>query len=107
MLWALLLGYWIDTKSDDLWLVDFDRFRKTGKVERTLVSVGTSGQGSGTVIDGTLYLHTTKGAPKGRIVALIDVVGPEVRQGQLTPRQVVVNLFIASVLVSGGRRPSA
>ena len=65
----LLLGYWVDTKSDDLWLVDFDRFRKTGKVERAVVSVGTSGQGTGTVIDGTLYLHTTKGAPKGRIVA--------------------------------------
>jgi prolyl oligopeptidase len=71
----LLLGYWIDTKSDDLWLVDFDRFRKTGKLERTVVSVGTNGQGTGTVIDGTLYLHTTKGAPKGRIVA-VDAAQP-------------------------------
>jgi prolyl oligopeptidase len=49
----LLLGYWVDTKSNDLWLVDFDRVRKSGKVVRTVVSVGTSGLGSGTVIDGT------------------------------------------------------
>jgi hypothetical protein len=27
-------GYWIATKSNDLWLVDFDRVRKTGKVDR-------------------------------------------------------------------------
>ena len=66
----LLLSYWVDTKSNDLWLVDFDKFRKSGKVERTVVSVGVEGQASGTAIDGTLYLHTTKGAPKGQVIAV-------------------------------------
>lgn len=65
----LLLGYWIDTKSNDMWLVDFSAFLKTGKVEKKVVTVGVDGQASGTVIDGTLYLQTTKGAPKGRVVA--------------------------------------
>ena len=65
----LLLGYWVDTKSNDLWLVNFDRVRQTGNVERAVVSVGTDGMGTGTVIDDVLYLHTTKGAPTGRIVA--------------------------------------
>ncbi len=65
----LVLGYWIDTKSNDLWLVNFDQFRKTGRVDRKVVSVGTPGLAAGTVIDGTLYLHTTKGAPKGRVIA--------------------------------------
>ena len=65
----LVLGYWIDTKSNDLWLVDFDRFLATGTIDKTVVTVGADGQATGTVIDGTLFLHTTKGAPRGRIVA--------------------------------------
>ena len=71
----LVLGYWVDTKSNDLWIVDFDRFRRTGRVEKTVVSVGEPGLAFGTVIDGTLYLQTTKGAPKGRVVA-VDVAKP-------------------------------
>jgi prolyl oligopeptidase len=66
----LLLGYWVDTKSNDLWLVDFQRFLRTGSLDRQVVSVGSEGQAFGTVIDGTLYLQTTKGAPNGRVVAV-------------------------------------
>jgi prolyl oligopeptidase len=66
----LVLGYWIDTKSTDLWLVNFDDYRRTGKIERKVVSVGEAGQAFGTVIGGTLYMQTTKGAPKGKIVAV-------------------------------------
>lgn len=66
----LVLGYWIDTKSNDLWLVDFDAFLKTGKIDKKTVTVGVDGQATGTVIDGTLYVQTTKGAPKGRVVAV-------------------------------------
>ena len=65
----LVLGYWIDTKSNDLWLVDFARFLMTGKVEKTVVTSGVDGLATATVIDDTLFIHTTKGAPKGRIVA--------------------------------------
>ncbi len=65
----LVLGYWIDTKSNDLWLVDFDRFLATGRIDKTVVTVGADGQATGTVIDGTLFIQTTKGAPRGRIVA--------------------------------------
>jgi prolyl oligopeptidase len=65
----LVLGYWIDTTSNDLWLVDFDRYLKTGAIEKTVVTMGVPGQAFGTVIDGTLYLQTTKDAPKGRVVA--------------------------------------
>ena len=65
----LVLGYWLDTKSNDLWLVDFDRFLKSGTIDKGVVTVGTNGQAFGTVVDGTLFIHTTKGAPRGRIVA--------------------------------------
>jgi prolyl oligopeptidase len=65
----LLLGYSVDTKSNDAWLVNFDEFRKTGKIDKKIISVGVPGQVLGTVIGDTLYLQTTQGAPKGRIVA--------------------------------------
>lgn len=65
----LLLGYWVDTVSNDVWLVDFDAFRRTGQVHRRAVSVGVSGQAIGTVIGDTLFLQTTKGAANGRVVA--------------------------------------
>ncbi len=71
----LLLTYWIDTKSNDAWLVDFETFRETGAINKIIVSAGTPGHISGTVIDGALYLHTTKGAPKGR-VAVVDATAP-------------------------------
>src|SRR5262249_5891281 len=63
----LMLGYWIDTKSNDLWLVDFNQFLKSGVIDKRVVTVGVDGQALGTVIDGTLFIRTTKGAPKGRI----------------------------------------
>ena len=44
-------------------------FSTTGKIDKTVVTVGADGQATGTVIDGTLFLQTTKGAPQGRIVA--------------------------------------
>jgi prolyl oligopeptidase len=65
----LLLGYYVDTKSNDAWLVNFDDFRKTGKIDKKVVSVGVPGQVLGTVVGDTLLLQTTQGAPKGRIVA--------------------------------------
>ena len=72
----LLLGYWIDTKSNDLWLADFDGFLETGRLVKKAVTVGKDGQAFGTVIDGVLYLQTTKGAPKGRVIA-VDASHPE------------------------------
>ena len=44
-------------------------FSPTGRIDKTVVTVGADGQAVGTVIDGTLFIHTTKGAPRGRIVA--------------------------------------
>ena len=66
----LQLGYWVDTRSNDLWLVNFDLFRKTGKIDRKPVTTGEAGQAFGAVIDDVLFLHTTKGAPNGRVVAV-------------------------------------
>jgi len=72
----LTIGYWIDTQSNDLWLANFDDYRRTGTLTRKVVTVGRTGQASGTVIDNTLFLQTTKGAPKGRVVA-VDAANPD------------------------------
>jgi len=66
----LLLGYWVDTRSTDMWLVDFARFLRTGQVERVPLTTGEPGLVVGTVIDDIVWLQTTKGAPNGRVVAV-------------------------------------
>jgi prolyl oligopeptidase len=66
----LLLGYWIDTRSTDMWLVDFRRFLRTGHVERVPLTTGEPGLVVGSVIDDIVWLQTTKGAPNGRVVAV-------------------------------------
>ena len=66
----LLLGYWVDTRSTDMWLVDFARFLRTGHVERVPLTTGEPGLVVGTVIDDIVWLQTTKGAPNGRVVAV-------------------------------------
>lgn len=68
----LLLHYFNDTRSNDLWLVDFEAYRRTGFMMRTQVSVGTPGTAFGSVVPGpegdVLVLHTYKHAPRGRVV---------------------------------------
>jgi len=68
----LLLTYHVDTRSNDLWLVDFEAFARTGFLMRTEVSMGTPGTAFGSVVSGpdgdVLVLHTYKRAPRGRVV---------------------------------------
>jgi prolyl oligopeptidase len=78
----LVLGYWVDTRSNDLWVVDFERFRKTGQIEKTVVSVGVPGSVGGSVIDDVLYLKTTKGAAMGRLVA-VDAKAPDLAKARV------------------------
>jgi prolyl oligopeptidase len=81
----LVLGYWVDTQSNDTWLVDFDAFRRTGRLVKTVVSVGVVGQAVGTVVGDTLYLQTTKGAPTGRVVAAPVATPDEAHWREVVP----------------------
>ncbi|MEO8070243.1 MAG: prolyl oligopeptidase family serine peptidase, partial [Acidobacteriota bacterium] len=83
----LLLSYWVDTKSTDLWLASFDDFLKTGKITKKVMSQGTDGQASGTVIEDVVYLHTTKRAPKGRVVAVPAATPDESHWRDLIPER--------------------
>jgi len=71
----LVMVYWTGTDSNDIWVADFAHYLETGELVRKEVSVGESGTASGTVVDGILYLETTKGAPNGRVVA-VDAAAP-------------------------------
>jgi prolyl oligopeptidase len=66
----LVLGYWTGTRTNDLWVADFDAWLKTGKLEKKVVTVGGDGTASGTVVDGTLFLFTDQGAPNGHVFAV-------------------------------------
>jgi prolyl oligopeptidase len=66
----IVLGHWEDPSSNDLWLANFDEVRRTGKLVARVVTVGAAGLASGTVMGNTLFIKTTKGAPKGRVVAV-------------------------------------
>ncbi len=66
----LVLGYATSTRSNDLWVADFEAWSATGKLEKREVTVGGDGAAYGEVVDGTLFLYTNQGAPNGRIVAV-------------------------------------
>src|SRR5690606_30652952 len=55
--------------SNDVLLVDFAEYLRTGELRKVDVSVDTPGNAYGTVAAQTLFLHTYKGAPNGRVVA--------------------------------------
>ena len=65
----LLLYYSTGANSNDVWLADFEAYRRNGELEKVDVSVGTAGNAYGVVAGDTLLLNTYKGAPNGRVVA--------------------------------------
>ncbi len=83
----LVLGYWTDTRSNDLWLASFDDFLRTGRVDRRVVSTGSEGVAAGTVIGESLYLQTTKGAPNGRVVAAPVATPDETHWRDIVPER--------------------
>ena len=82
----IALQYWTGTNSNDLWVADFDAFRKRGKLEKREISVGKEGTISGWTVGDTLYLLTTQGAPNGRIDTL-DLRAPGAKPLTLIPER--------------------
>ena len=63
-------------QANDLWVADLEEWRRTGEVRRIEIATGLDGRFDPIdVMDGTLYLTSTFGSPKGRIVA-IDLAKP-------------------------------
>ena len=71
----LILGYYTGTKSNDLWCIDLDRWRRSGEFVTSEIIVGDDSMSSGPVFGDTLFMRTTAGAPQGRIFA-VDLTRP-------------------------------
>ncbi len=72
----LVLSYFTSTNSNDLWVADFERYLATGELVKREISVGRDGWAFGQVAAGKLFVHTTQGAPNGR-VDVVDLASGE------------------------------
>lgn len=67
----LILSYWTGTSTNDLWVVDFDRWRRTGEFVRETIAEGLPATfAGGPIIGDTLVMRTTLDAPNGKILAV-------------------------------------
>lgn len=66
----LSVSYYTDTRNNDLWVVDFAHWQKTGELLGEFITVGEKAQSNGTAIGNTYYMFTTLDAPNGRIVKI-------------------------------------
>lgn len=64
----LLLGYARGWGRNDLWVCDFEHWRRTGELRRTPVAEGRDAAYVAHIVGEDLYLFTTEGAPEGRLV---------------------------------------
>jgi len=64
---TLVLYYYTSTRSNDAWVADFGQFLETGDLEKKEISVGREGTMFGTAVGGQFFVHTTQGAPNGRV----------------------------------------
>ena len=71
----LILGYWTGTDANDLWAADLDRWRRSGELRRVPIVTGQPFQSFGPVSGNSLFMQTTLGAPRGRVVA-VDLTDP-------------------------------
>lgn len=71
----LVLSYATDTRNNDLWVADFENFKKTGKVDRIDIMVGEKASAGADIVGNTMFLQATLDAPNGRVFA-IDLNNP-------------------------------
>lgn len=72
----LVLSYWTSTRANDLWIADFDRWRRTGEFVRVEIAKGLDASFSGPIVGDTMFLETTLDAPNGRVFA-VDLHQPQ------------------------------
>lgn len=72
----LLVGEYTSTRANDLWVVDLDRWRRTGELVKTPILVGKDATAAGPILGDTLFMQTTFEAPRGRVVA-VDLARPD------------------------------
>lgn len=78
----LIFGYWQSTKSNDLWVVDADHFRRTGQQLKKDIAIGKDGTFGGNINGDILYMQTTWNAPNGAVY-MVDLNQPEEKNWKL------------------------
>ena len=80
--WAIL-GYWTGSGTNDLWVIDFQEWLRTGKSDRKLILVGKQAQSGlfdvyepgDPIVGDTYYMTTNLDAPHKKVVA-VDLKDP-------------------------------
>ncbi|MFG0330501.1 MAG: prolyl oligopeptidase family protein [Phycisphaerales bacterium] len=72
--WMMLMD-WTGTNKNDLFVVDFDRWRRSGEFDPIPIAEGLEATFSGSVYGDTLYMETTLDAPN-RMVYAVDLNRP-------------------------------
>jgi prolyl oligopeptidase len=72
----LILTYYTGTDSNDLFVVDLERWFEDGTFEPVTIVEGERAQSEGFVVDNTLYMTTTLDAPNQRVMA-VDLNDPD------------------------------
>ncbi len=70
-----MLSYSTGANTNDLWVIDLDRWARTGEFVKVDVIVGAESRSNGPVLGDTLFMRTTEGAKNGRVVA-VDLNNP-------------------------------
>ncbi len=71
----LILTYSTSTKANDMWVVDFDKYRRTGVLEKVTIAEGIDARFGGPIDGDTMFLYTTDGSPNGQVFA-VDLTRP-------------------------------
>ena len=75
----LIAGYFTSTRENDLWIADFEKWQKTGKLELKTIAKGLAAAFDAQIVDGQLYIFTNYQAPNGRILKT-DPKSPEITE---------------------------
>ncbi|CAN5857540.1 prolyl oligopeptidase family serine peptidase [soil metagenome] len=103
----LVLNYATDTRNNDVYLVNFEKYRATGKVEKIDLIVGKAAASSVDIADGNVFITTTMDAPNGQVFlvnpnhperANWKVIVPERKDANLESLSVAKGILAANYL---------
>jgi prolyl oligopeptidase len=94
----MILGYYTSTKANDLWVIDLDRWQRTGEFIPVEIIKGADARFEGPVNGDTLFMKTELDAPNGRVIA-VDLHHPDrAHWHEIVPERkdaVIENVFLA------------
>lgn len=97
----LQIAYSTSTSSNDLWIVDFNEWLRTGKLVADFEIVGKDASIGGDIVGDTFFMQTTDKAPNGRVVAVNLKDADESKWREIIPER--KDAAITSVSVAGDR----